>query len=293
MKKIFTLAALVFAVAANAQVKWTLESDLSGVATEADKFTVSDATIGAGLQNDGIDKYKYKDGGVDTEYPWKSAKITPTNAQNPADDTHEKAWTGDQYRNINQASDDTQAMYMKFSAMTTAVEDVMTISSIEFDATRVGTDAVFVNARIIGNEGEYTSDWLISPANAGTVADGGAWVDKSGVGDAWASTNDTGFTPCRNDNSKGNTSAKCYTHFTIPAPSDLPEDLYEATVQIAIYGISNNKNAYMHGVTLNCSVPTAVQGVAEAKAEVAAPAKVVKNGQIFIGNYTVAGAQVK
>ncbi len=38
---------------------------------------------------------------------------------------------------------------------------------------------------------------------------------------------------------------------------------------------------------------TAVQGVAEAKAEVAAPVKVVKNGQIFIGNYTVAGAQVK
>lgn len=38
---------------------------------------------------------------------------------------------------------------------------------------------------------------------------------------------------------------------------------------------------------------TAVAGVAEAKAEVAAPAKVVKNGQIFIGNYTVAGAQVK
>lgn len=38
---------------------------------------------------------------------------------------------------------------------------------------------------------------------------------------------------------------------------------------------------------------TAVAGVAEAKVEVAAPAKVVKNGQIFIGNYTVAGAQVK
>ena len=37
---------------------------------------------------------------------------------------------------------------------------------------------------------------------------------------------------------------------------------------------------------------TGVNGVAEAKAEVA-PVKVIKNGQLFIGNYNVAGAQVK
>ncbi len=37
---------------------------------------------------------------------------------------------------------------------------------------------------------------------------------------------------------------------------------------------------------------TGVNGVAEAKAEVA-PVKVIKNGQLFIGNYTVAGARVK
>ena len=37
---------------------------------------------------------------------------------------------------------------------------------------------------------------------------------------------------------------------------------------------------------------TGVNGVAEAKAEVA-PVKVIKNGQLFIGNYNVAGQQVK
>ena len=37
---------------------------------------------------------------------------------------------------------------------------------------------------------------------------------------------------------------------------------------------------------------TGVNGVAEAKAEVA-PAKVIKNGQLFIGNYNIAGQQVK
>ena len=44
---------------------------------------------------------------------------------------------------------------------------------------------------------------------------------------------------------------------------------------------------------LEISSATAVQGVAEAKVAKTAPAKVLKNGQIFIDNYTVAGAQVK
>lgn len=38
---------------------------------------------------------------------------------------------------------------------------------------------------------------------------------------------------------------------------------------------------------------TAIAGVAEAKAEAAAPVKVIKNGQIVIGNYNIAGQQVK
>ena len=38
---------------------------------------------------------------------------------------------------------------------------------------------------------------------------------------------------------------------------------------------------------------TAVEAVAEAKAENAAPVKVIKNGKLYIGNYNVAGQQVK
>ena len=53
-----------------------------------------------------------------------------------------------------------------------------------------------------------------------------------------------------------------------------------------------NGGMRVYAISIN-QEPTAVQGVAEAKVAKTAPAKVLKNGQIFIGNYTVAGAQVK
>ena len=295
MKKILlSMAVLASSMAANAQVTWSLESDVKGVSADAKIEVLTDATLGTGLKNDGIAQYTYKDaGGTATNYPWTSLKVTPTNEQLPADATHEKAYTGDQYRNITEAVQNN--MYMTFSAQTVAVEDLLAIESIEFDATRVGTDGVFVNVRIIGNEGSYTSNWLIDGDNASSVADGGVWQSKDAVGNDWMTTVDAGFKPCRNDASKADTSAKCYTHFKVPAPTDLPADLYEATVQIAIYGISNNKNAYIHGVKLNCSVAgeTAVAGIAEAKAEAKAPVKVITANGVQIGNYNVAGQQVK
>ena len=39
--------------------------------------------------------------------------------------------------------------------------------------------------------------------------------------------------------------------------------------------------------------PTAVEAIAETKANAEAPVKVIKNGQLFIGNYNVAGARIK
>jgi hypothetical protein len=295
MKKILlSMAVLASSMAANAQVTWSLTSNLTGAsATEA--ISASEAELGAGLTNDGIAKYKYKKGGTDTEYPWESLKVTPTNEQLPADATHEKAYTGDQYRNIAEATADAQAMYINFKAEAVALEDNLEVKDIEFDATRVGTDAVLVNVRVLGNDGAYTSKWLIDGSNAASVADGGAWQSKDAEGDAWMSTVDAGFKPCRNDDSKADTSEKCYTHFKVPAPTDLPEDLYQATVQIAVYGISNNKSAYIHGVKLNCGIAgeTAVAGIAEAKAEKAAPVKVITANGIQIGNYNIAGQQVK
>lgn len=289
MKKILLLAAIAASMTASAQVTWNLESDLKGSTTEANKYTISDAELGTGLTNGGIDQYTYKDAdGANQNYPWKSLKAVPVNAQAPADEGHTSAYTEDKYRNISGAIDN--GMFMNFTAETVEMEDVLKISSIEFDATRVGTDGVRVNVRIIGNDESYTSDWLITGDN---VADGGKWQQKDAEGSAWQTTIDAGFEPCRNDASKADTSAKCYTHFTVPAPTDVPEDLYQATVQIAIYGVSNNKSAYIHGVKLNCSIPSAVAGIAEAKAEAAAPVKVITANGVQIGNYNIAGQQVK
>lgn len=298
MKKIFTLAALaVSALAVNAQVTWNLESDLSGVAAKADKFTVSEAVFGAGLKNDGFGVYKFKNPeGASVDYPWPAIKVTPTNDQvSKVVDGETKQVTDDQYRNISQATDDAQAMYLNFKAETSAMEDLMTISSVEFDATRVGTDGVRVNVRILGNDGAYTSGWLVNGSNASSVATNGAWDQKDADGDAWQTTGDAGFRPARNDYKNNAENTNGYTHFTVPAPADLPEDLYQATVQIAVYGISSNKNAYLHGVTLNCSIQgeSAVQGVAESKSEAKKAVKVITANGVQIGNFNVAGQQVK
>lgn len=46
-------------------------------------------------------------------------------------------------------------------------------------------------------------------------------------------------------------------------------------------------------ISLDFDEATAVEAVAEAKAEAVTPVKVIKNGKLFIGNYNVAGQQVK
>lgn len=58
--------------------------------------------------------------------------------------------------------------------------------------------------------------------------------------------------------------------------------------------------AYLPGAGLNTNSlslsfdgETAINGIAESEANAEAPVKVVKNGQLFIGNYNVAGARIK
>ena len=292
MKKIFTLVAVAtLTLSVHAQVTWSMEDGTQTGVSANPGIEVLSSSIGAELKLDGYDTYKVGE----VYYPWASTKVTPLTDQSPADETHEKAYTLDMYRKISEAVD--AGMYLNFSAQTIDVEDLLAVESIEFDATRVGTDNVFVNARIIGNEGSYTSAWLINGDNAATVSGGvGTWQSKDAEGDAWMTTVDAGFKPARNKAGQADdTNEQFYTHFTIPAPTDLPEDLYEATVQIAIYGISSNKNAYLHGVKLNCSVAgeSAVAGVAEAKSEAKKAVKVITANGIQIGNYNIAGQQVK
>ena len=67
--------------------------------------------------------------------------------------------------------------------------------------------------------------------------------------------------------------------------------ILEADADVLYVGRKGNTAACI--TLLKVTQATAVENVAEAKVAKTAPAKVLKNGQIFIGNYTVAGAQVK
>ncbi|MBR4572983.1 MAG: BACON domain-containing protein [Prevotella sp.] len=60
----------------------------------------------------------------------------------------------------------------------------------------------------------------------------------------------------------------------------------------AYFEVAKDFSAQSLDITFD-DAPTAVEAVAEAKVNVNVPVKVIKNGQLFIGNYNVAGQQVK
>nr|MBP7472038.1 hypothetical protein [Prevotella sp.] len=276
MKKNLLFVAMLLSVAStNAQIKWTMESTDGTVAkavVTSDGITASEAALGKGLEIIGVDKsHKNKAGNSENWVVDNNAdgaigivKLQPTNIPITVDD---KATTEDQYRKANTAVND-NGMYVNYK-IETAGEDLLDIESVEFDATRVGTDAVRVNARFIYEGDESgTSAWMITPTNATSVSDaidgvGGHWYVNKGTDDDitkysgadWADVVDAGYVPDRNDASKTNNSTKCSTHFKIPVSSEIiPAGTYLATLQIAVYGFSNTKQALLHNVIINGGV---------------------------------------
>ena len=65
----------------------------------------------------------------------------------------------------------------------------------------------------------------------------------------------------------------------------------EADAEVLYLGRKGNTAANI--TLLTVTHPTAVEAVAEAKAEAPKVIKVIKNGKLYIGNYNVAGQQVK
>ena len=60
----------------------------------------------------------------------------------------------------------------------------------------------------------------------------------------------------------------------------------------AVFCVDKNTNL-PNEFAISFDDATAIKGIAETEADAAAPVKVVKNGQLYIGNYNVAGQQVK
>ena len=141
-----------------------------------------------------------------------------------------------------------RGQYIAFPAVINNNDDFFELSALQFDAVRLGTDAVRMNVCITGAtfEGNYNSGWLITGTNWEAVSGGiGSWTE----GDTAEGDVIPGFQPSREDGSKPNSSPdKGCTSLNIPLT--LPEDLYELEVRIVVYGIADNKALALHNVTL-------------------------------------------
>ena len=275
MKKSLLFAAALFAtVAVNAQtVVWPCETATDdGKNITADQFnaaivgtvdgsttiTAANATAGAGIISPATTCQKsWKDAaGTSTNYGSEAApaivKWAPTVAQEAAIKVLDDAYAAGQYVDFKIEEGD--------------VNKVLSLGSVSFDAVRLGTDAVRINAKLLAEgDSEYESGWLITAENWATVSDGvGSWVEATG-----ADGEILGCQPSREDASKPN-SANGKTSYTIPAPADFPASAYSATLRICVYGIGNNKALGLHNVKFNLGT-TGINDIAATKVNANAP----------------------
>lgn len=308
-KNLLIVAALFASMAASAQTIWTCEgtddTDVTGLkgSTSETNLTVSDVKCGAGLIIKGMQaQYKDKDGNkynYCTDATKSLYKFVPTNEQitDPDPEAAGKLTTDVPYRSIEGAETNDMIVRFNFAIEEGNLTDYLKIAGFKFDMARCGTDAVRMNVRLVGegDEGEYNSGWLINADNWSSVSGGiGNWTPNNEEG------YDGGCTPAREDGGKADSSPTdgC-THFNIPAPADLPSTLYDATLEIAIYNISNNKSAVLHNVTiLHSSDGSGISIITTEKEDANAPvynlagqrvskdAKgiLIQNGKKFINN---------
>lgn len=287
-KNLLIVAALFASLAATAQtVTWSCKSDGS-VADNSAKVTGSEtleaqaATPGNGMEfvangqkshkdatQTGVDYYD--DGSVVTK--WR-----PTSAE--AIKLMEEAYNAGQY--------------VEFSVNETDKNKYLTIPEVKFNVVRCGTDAVRINAKLIytTNDGEKTTDWLITAENWEKVANGdGSWQVGDGEGDAIP-----GYAPAR-ESGKEDLDFDGWSKITLPI-TNFPADAYEMKLHIVLYGISNTKAMGLGDVTINFTGSGGESGVSEIRANVTSNAPVynlagqrvnsnvkgllIKNGKKFI-----------
>lgn len=276
MKKSLLFAATLFAtVAVNAQtVVWPCEtaSDdgknitadqyaaaIHGTVTGSTTITVSDVAPGAGIIAPATACQKsWKDAsGTSTAYGSDETpaivKWAPTATSDATPKTIEDGAAASQYVDFKIEEGD--------------INKVLSLSSVSFDAVRLGTDAVRINVKLLAEgDSEYESDYLINAENWASVSDGvGSWVESTG-----AEGEILGCQPSREDASKPN-SANGKTSYTIPVPADFPASAYSATLRIFVYGIASNKALGLHNVKFNLGGGAGINGVTVDKANANAP----------------------
>ncbi len=239
MKKSLLVAALFAAVSASAQTVWTCDftdaAVLSGTSTVS-TIKVHDITYGTGIKAPETAQDSYKDG--------TGAKVTFESLGQNARIKWVPAWVNGTEGTPNDIDAAVAAdQLINFKMEETDNAKYLSVGFVKMDATRIGTDAVRMNVKFVGegDQGAYDSGWLITADNWEAIAEGyGSW-------------NDNGYQPSREDCSKGAPSTHptdACSHLTITAPADMPQDLYELTVQVVFYGIADNKGFMLHNVSV-------------------------------------------
>ena len=176
-----------------------------------------------------------------------------------------------------------QGAYIDFTLIENDTEkDLKGLSSITFDATKVGTDAIRLNAKLLyKGDGDGESDWLINQEVANSFGDdyNSDANDKTDPFD----DNANGYNPSRNDGSKkaaGGANANGISKVKLTMPAAVKElNPYQLTLRIAIIACANNKQLALNNVTFNFGDETGINDVKAAASN---------NGAI----YNIAGQKV-
>lgn len=261
-KTLLFSAALLATIAASAQtIVWpssvnreTKEANVSAIVTGSESITATDITPGADI------KIGDKDG-ANAVTAVKNA--TGENLQFPSETEGMISW-----RPINGNVDGAEATadlaegagaYIDFTIEEGDIEKTLAgMSSFEFDVTKVGTDAIRINVKLIG-EGDTNVDtgWLINADNAKSFGD-----EYQADYDAEAKNKDNpwdeaanGYNPSRNDGSKGvsgGANANGISHVKLAVPAEFAaSNPYKVTLRIAIIKCANNKDLAVNAVTFN------------------------------------------
>lgn len=159
--------------------------------------------------------------------------------------------------------------YLDFTAEETDLaKDFTGLSTIEFDVTKVGTDAIRINVKLMG-EGDTNADtgWLINGENAYSFGDEYNATEQGDKACPWDEAAN-GYNPSRNDGSKGvagGANANGISHVKLSVPAEfLASNPYKVTLRIAIIKCANNKDLAVSNVTLAIGGATGISSVKNA-----------------------------
>lgn len=269
-KNLLTAAALLVSAVASAQtVTWPLTINRESKEAMVKATVEGSTTIETKEVAPGSDLHIQTSDDGATPLTLKDAEATAYNF--PSDDTGVIQWqpsTGN-YATVDEAL--TAGCYVDFQLEEGDLnKDLTGLNSIDFYVTKVGTDAVRINCKLLAEgDGEVTSDWLINETNAYTFGDeyNGTTGEKD---DPW-DEGVNGYNPSRNDGSKGasqGANANGLSHVTLTMPAEVKAvNPYLLTLRIAIAKTANNKGVSFYNVKFNFGTETGISNITSVNSE--------------------------